>query len=246
MENRVNNISLRDLSTNVEPCISLGEGSFGKCFSKIYKRMGIPVVEKQIIDGNIYEIIKEAQIMQALVHPNIPTILRVQIEEPPFSIIMEYLGEANTSFTVHSLLQNTNSLEKKDWVKISYNVADALNHIHKKGFLHCDLKTNNVVVYKKEGFLIDFGKACPVTSPRAKKYKFSYPHIAPEVLKGSACSKHSDIYSLGTVLKKISLSQNILCITEVGCKCLNDSPKQQPTLMGILASLASQNEFLLK
>ena len=153
MENRVNNISLRDLSTNVEPCISLGEGSFGKCFSKIYKRMGIPVVEKQITDGNIYEIIKEAQIMQALVHPNIPTILRVQIEEPPFSIIMEYLGEANTSFTVHSLLQNTNSLEKEDWVKISYNVADALNHIHKKGFLHCDLKTNNVVVYKKRRLL---------------------------------------------------------------------------------------------
>ena len=208
--------------------------------------MGIPVVEKQIIDGNIHEIIKEAQMMQALVHPNIPTILGVQIEEPPFSIIMEYLGEANTSFTVHSLLQKTNSLEKKEWVKISYNVADALNHVHKKGFLHCDLKTNNVVVYKKEGFLIDFGKACPITSPRAKKYKFSYPHIAPEVLKGSPCSKHSDIYSLGTVLRKIGLSQNILCITEVGCKCLNDSPKQRPTLSGILASLASQNESSLK
>lgn len=39
------------------------------------------VVEKQIIDGNIHEIIKEAQTMQALVHPNIPTILGVQIEE---------------------------------------------------------------------------------------------------------------------------------------------------------------------
>ena len=56
MENGVNNISLRDLSTNVKLCISLGGGSFGKCFLKTYKRMGIPVVEKQIIDGNIHEI----------------------------------------------------------------------------------------------------------------------------------------------------------------------------------------------
>lgn len=201
------------------------------------------VVEKQIIDGNIHEIIKEAQTMQALVHPNIPTILGVQIEEKPYGIIMEYLGEANTSFTVHDLLHETNSLEKKDWVKISHNGADALNHVHKKGFLHCDLKSNNVIVFKKEGFLIDFGKASPMTSPTAKKYKFSYSHIAPEVLKGSPCSIQSDVYSLGTVLKKIGLSRNIVCITEVGQKCLNHIPKQRPTIVGILASLASQIEF---
>jgi len=80
--------------------------------------MVIVVVEKQMIHGNIHEIIKEAQMMQALVHPNIPTILGVQIEEEPLSIIMEYLGEANTSLTVHSLLQKTTSLEKNDWVRI--------------------------------------------------------------------------------------------------------------------------------
>lgn len=48
MENRVNNISLRDFSINVESCILFGEGFFGKCFLKIYKRMGIFVVEKRI------------------------------------------------------------------------------------------------------------------------------------------------------------------------------------------------------
>lgn len=245
MENRVNNISLTDLSTNNQPCLLLGEGSFGKCILKTYKRLGIAVVEKQIT-GNIHEIIKEAQTMQALAHTNIPTILGVQIEEKPYSIIMQYLGEGNTSSTVHNLLQGNNNLRKNDWVKICYNVADALNHVHKKGFLHCDLKTNNVVVFKKEGFLIDFGKACPITSPPAKKYKSFYSHIAPEVLKGSPCSIQSDIYSLGTVLKKIGLSQNIQCITEEGEKCLNESPKQRPTLVGILSSLASQNEFPLK
>ena len=111
------------------------------------------------------------------------------------TIIMEYLGEANTSFTVHGLFHENNSLEKKDWVKTSYNVADALNHVHKKSFLHCDLKSNNVIVFKKEGFLIDFGKTSPMTSPPAKKYKFSYSHIAPEVLKGSPCSIQSDVYT---------------------------------------------------
>ena len=79
-----------------------------------------------------------------------------------------HVGEANTSFTVHDLLDETKSLVKKDWVKISHNVADALNHVHKKGFLHCDLKSTNVIVFKKEDFLIDFGKASPMTSPPAK------------------------------------------------------------------------------
>jgi len=80
-------------------------------------------------------------------------------------------------------------------------VPDALAHMHKKGFRHCNLKSNNVVSTGKEYFL-HFGKACPITSPSAKKYQKNYPHIALEVLCGSLYSKHSDVYSWGNVLKK--------------------------------------------
>lgn len=58
---------------------------------------------------------------------------------------------------------------------------------------------------KKEGFLIDFGKICFMIFLGVKKNKFFYFYIVLEVLKGFVCSKYSDIYFLGIVLKKIGL-----------------------------------------
>ncbi len=31
----------------------------------------------------------------------------------------------------------------KDWLLISYDISDALNFIHSRGYLHCDIKTDN-------------------------------------------------------------------------------------------------------
>ena len=231
----------------------LGEGSYGKCFLKKFKRLGIDVVEKQLSGStcsNEEDALKEAQIMQVLMHPNIPTVLGVQLEKKPYSIVMEFIGECKCSVTVHKLLQDMLlqkrlKLDNRDWIKISYNLADALGHIHKMGFLHCDLKSNNIVVSNKKGYIIDFGKASPTTCPPAKKYKFAYPHIAPEVIRGSSCSKQSDIYSLGTILYKIGEIQKISVITNIAKECLCKNPINRPTLTGIMSCFATQTEIPL-
>ena len=171
--------------------------------------------------------VTEAEVMQLLAHTNIPTILGVQLEQKPFSIVMEFIGEQHCSSTVHDLLQRDNVLAETDWIKISFNVADALSHMHKKGFLHCDLKTNNIVVSNRKGYLIYFGKACLIASPLAKKYNRNYPHKAPEVLHGSAWSKQSDVYSLGTVLNKIGTGKQISTLANIAKKCLKNSPTLQ-------------------
>ena len=116
--------------------------------------------------------------MQLLSHANIPTILGVQLEQKPFSIVMEFIDEQRSSSTVHELLQREITLDERTWIKTAFNVADALAHMHKKGFLHGDLKSNIIVVSNGKGYLIDFGKACAITSPSAKKYQKIYPHIA--------------------------------------------------------------------
>ena len=92
------------------------------------------------------EIMKEAHIMQALAHKNIPTIIGVQLQKQPISLIMEFKGEDNTSVTISKLLscqknsatiQNVqSSLITNDWLIISHDLTEALSHIHTKGFLH--------------------------------------------------------------------------------------------------------------
>ena len=124
--------------------------------------------------SNEEDALKEAQIMQVLMHPNIPTVLAVQLEKNLYSIVMEFIGECKCSVIVHKLLQDMLlqkglKLDNRDWIKISYNLPDALGHIHNMGFLHCDLNSNNIVVSNKIGYIIDFGKASPIHMPSSKK-----------------------------------------------------------------------------
>ena len=65
--------------------------------------------------------------------------------------------------------------------------------IHERGFLHNDLKSNNVVIDGSENkpVIIDFGKSCKIAKARLRKPKVNieksmnkFPHITPEILCG--------------------------------------------------------------
>lgn len=189
------------------PTKSVGSGTFGNCYLKKFTRFGIKVVEKQLMDGSIDMVYREANYMQTFSHRCIPHLLGIQVEKKPLSLIMEFVGENDQSITVHKLLFDA-KLEKlkksksiKDWLCICYDITDALDHMHQKGYIHCDLKTNNVLVFQRKGYLIDFGKVRGMHSTTGKKYQEVYSHIATEVLKGCPPNFASDVYSLGKVFK---------------------------------------------
>ncbi|CAH3157193.1 unnamed protein product, partial [Pocillopora meandrina] len=78
--NLINHTEL--LPTNGENII-LGEGSYGRCLLRQYTRFDIKVVEKQSLMQDTTEIMKEAHIMQAFPHKNIPTIIGMQLQKQP-------------------------------------------------------------------------------------------------------------------------------------------------------------------
>ena len=61
-------------------------------------------------------------------------------------------------------------LSKNDWLFISHDSTKALSHMHSKGFLHCDLKTNSILVSNKLKFLMVLLEATPVTYSPLVKY----------------------------------------------------------------------------
>ena len=127
--------------------------------------------------------------MNTLTHASIPHLLGVQIEEKPFSLVMQFLGDEDMeSVTIHQTMPKHLLLSTNEWISVLLDIAEALFHVHIKGFLHCDVKSNNVLVTGKKGFLIDFGKACLISRPTARKYTSFYNHIATEVLRGQPVS----------------------------------------------------------
>ena len=133
----------------------IGNGVYGECKIKTYKRLGINVVEKQLKVGDIDMLYHEAQYIQMFAYRCIPHFFGVKLDAKALALVMELVGEANKSITVHTLLfshhqKNMKSnLCTKDWFSICYDIVDALIFIHNKVYLHCYVKTDNASFYRK-------------------------------------------------------------------------------------------------
>ena len=236
----VNNICPNEL-TPLDENTCIGSGTFGECTLKLYKRFNLMVLEKQLSTSNLKAVINEAKCMNILTHPNIPQLLGVQTTCKPYALIMEFIGEDMKSSTVHQLLEETSPkgspLLTPEWISVCVDIVEAANHIHSKGYSHCDLKTNNVLVSKKRGFVIDFGKVCLTTKPTAKKYTSFYHYIAPEVLRGQPVSSSSDVFSLGVIISTIAKTVGNKSMYSVGRQCKDTKPQVRPSLPTLITLL---------
>ena len=81
-----------------------GGGSHGCCLFRQNMQSNVQVVEKRSLVHDTKETMKEAQIKQSLAHQNIPTIIGVQLQKEPISLIMDFKWEKDTSVTIGKLL----------------------------------------------------------------------------------------------------------------------------------------------
>jgi serine/threonine-protein kinase len=101
---------------------------------------------------------------------------------------------------------------------IAYEVASALEHVHARGFVHRDVKPDNILLCRDGTIkLIDFGIARRIKSPGdegvvpmdergelVQAESFGTPaYMAPEQVLGEASMTQSDLYSLGVVLYQL-------------------------------------------
>jgi serine/threonine protein kinase len=97
-------------------------------------------------------------------------------------------------------------------VEVMLRVANALAHVHQAGFLHLDLKPNNLLV-RDDGSpaLIDFGISKRIVVARYQEhlsYSMGSPFfMSPEQIRGEPLDIRSDIYSFGAVWYRIFTGQ---------------------------------------
>ncbi|WP_119344624.1 protein kinase domain-containing protein [Facilibium subflavum] len=97
---------------------------------------------------------------------------------------------------------------KDDIDILAINCINAVLVTHYKGYLHNDIKPDNIMIQDDKYALIDYGMACkqpeklyaPVIQDSAQG---TLHYVAPEILKQKAYSVNSDIYALGVSLYRI-------------------------------------------
>lgn len=141
----------------------------------------------------------EARIASRLVHPNIVTVYDVGIEGPYHYLSMEYIPGRDLKQARYSL-----PLSKR--LAVVKDIAQALNFAGRKGYVHRDVKPDNIMLHADDGraVLMDFGIARPSGAAGGMTQTgttMGTPHyMSPEQARGWEVDPRSDLYSLGIVL----------------------------------------------
>jgi serine/threonine-protein kinase len=177
----------------------LGSGGFGSVYlaedTWIDKKVAIKVPHRQNLDFG--ELLREPRLLASLSHPNIVTVLTAEKQDDVFFIVMEYVpGD-----TLEAVIERDGTLDLARGLDYTCQICNAMDHAHKQGIIHRDLRPGNVLV-TDQGLIkvADFGTSRFLEiAAHGTTVIGSPPYMAPEQFQGKAVFA-SDIYSLGVTM----------------------------------------------
>ena len=177
----------------------LGSGGFGSVYlaedTWIDKKVALKIPHKQNIDFS--ELLKEPRLLASMSHPNIVTVLTAEKQDNIFFIVMEYVpGD-----TLEQIILNDGALEISRALDYTCQICNAVDHAHRAGILHRDLRPGNMLV-SETGMLkvTDFGTSRFLEiAAHGTTVIGSPPYMAPEQFRGKAVFA-SDVYSVGVTM----------------------------------------------
>lgn len=138
-------------------------------------------------------------------HPNIISYIDYGTEPRCFTVSQPVEGITLEELK-RPLFGSRREFQKKI-LRIFILLADALDYIHQKGIIHCDVKPANLITDKKmeKITLIDFGQAFRLKGINYEPPRFSMVYSPPEIIlkRYSLYCPASDIYSAGVSLYEV-------------------------------------------
>ena len=182
----------------------VGSGTFGTVYRAWDKRLEREVALK-LLGGEHGErqlastVVKEGRLLGQIRHPNVVTVFGADAHDGRVGLWMEFV----TGRTLKDILKEQGPFGAHEAAVIGRDVCRALAAVHHQGFLHRDIKAQNVM--REAGgrtVLMDFGAGEVAGADQTTDGSIAGTpaYLAPEVLAGHPPSVQSDLYSLGVLL----------------------------------------------
>jgi len=188
----------------------IGAGGMGEVYlaqhPRLPRRDVIKVLSEHFTDDAMFRarFVREAELAARLDHPSIVNVYDRGESDGRLWIAMQYVPGTDAAALVE---RSPNGLGVENVASVADAIGGALDHAHRHGLLHRDVKPANILVSSVDDEpaerrirLADIGIArqndvgFALTSANA--VIGSYPYSSPEQLSGEALDRRSDVYSL--------------------------------------------------
>lgn len=144
---------------------------------------------------------REGQAVAAVAHENVVSIHQVEASGPSPYLVMQYVDGQS----LQELIGKSGPLDATSALRITTQIAAALEAAHAQGLVHRDVKPANILVGSggQRIWITDFGLARAVDDASLTRTGFiaGTPHyMSPEQARGETVTESSDLFGLGSVL----------------------------------------------
>lgn len=158
-------------------------------------------------DSRIFEQMEtEYKVSRQINHPYVRrcmNMMRVRklLRTTELMLVMEYFEGTS--------LEDQKRLSMGDILLVFRMVAIALNAMHEKGYVHCDIKPNNILFNPAGGIkVIDLGQSCRLGEIK-KRIQGTPDYIAPEQVRREHLSHRTDTFNLGATMYWALTGKNV-------------------------------------
>ena len=187
----------------------LGSGGMALVYRARDEELDRPVAIKVLADNLAADdafrrrFLREARLAAQLAHPNVVQVYDSGEAAGRPYIVMEYVeGE-----TLAALIAQRGRLPPAEAVELALQVCSGLEHAHRAGLVHRDVKPQNLII-RGDGTIkiVDFGIARSAHGTQLTETGSvlgTAAYLAPEQAAGEEVTPATDVYALGVVLYEL-------------------------------------------
>ena len=148
---------------------------------------------------------REARSLAAASHPSVVAVFDVDPGDPANGREPFFVMELCAGGSLGARVAAGRRIAPDELIPILVSVAEGLAELHRRGFVHRDVKPSNILFAADRAKLADFGLArtdgadalSDLTAPGTAAGTLAY--LAPEVLAGERAAAAADVYAVGVI-----------------------------------------------
>ena len=210
-------LSSQDISLPFRSVRKLGYGAFGAVDEIVHSPSNTRFARKRILTSPrdpsraLAQVRKEITCLRQLNHEHIIKVMASYSVKDQISIIMSPIADCNLWEFMRSPAPQV-AAQRSHLSRWFGCLASALSYVHRKSWLHMDLKPQNILISGDRVLLSDFGSAYLVSNHdmgemAGMRYAITPMYCAPELIGrgvSEAATWASDIYSLGCIFLEMA------------------------------------------